>query len=131
MYTLVFLGEGIRRAVYNALKCILGHYVIPFWWVYTFAIIYTILLFTFDFIKMHIKGVVIVLIGICLCMDLISLFLIFTHDGYFVQAQVSQRFRLWTWLMYFCLGYFLGTTAKFEKLRKCWLVGMLIVRKRL
>lgn len=101
--------------------------MIPFWWVYTFAIIYTALLFTFDFIKAHIKEIVLALIGICLCVDFISLFLIFTHDGYFVQVLVSQRFRLWTWFMYFCMGYFLGTTATFAHQRKSWLVGMLIV----
>lgn len=126
VYTLVFLGEGIRRAVYNALKCILGYYVIPFWWIYTFAIVYTILLFAFDFIKLHIKEIVLALVSICLCVDFISLFLIFTHDGYFVQALVSQRFRLWTWFMYFCMGYFMGTTATFAHPKKSWLVGMLI-----
>ena len=126
MYTLVFLGEGISRATYNALKCILGYYVIPFWWVYTFAIIYTVLLFAFDFIKAHIKEIVLALAGICLWVDFISLFQIFTHDGYFIQALVSQRFRLWTWFMYFCMGYFLGVKSTLAHQKKSWLVGMLI-----
>ena len=126
VYTLVFLGEGISRAAYNALKCILGYYVIPFWWIYTFAIIYTVLLFAFDFIKAHIKEIVLGLVGICLCVDFISLFLIFTHDRYFIQAMVSQRFRLWTWFMYFCMGYFLGVKSTFAHQKKSWLVGMLI-----
>ena len=126
VYTLVFLGEGISRATYNALKCILGYYVIPFWWVYTFAIIYTVLLFAFDFIKAHIKEIVLALAGICLWVDFISLFQIFTHDGYFIQALVSQRFRLWTWFMYFCMGYFLGVKSTLAHQKKSWLVGMLI-----
>lgn len=101
--------------------------MIPFWWIYTFVIIYTILLFAFDFIKSHIKEIVLALVGTCLCVDFISLFLIFTHDGYFIQSLVSQRFRLWTWFMYFCIGYFLGTTETFAHQRKSSLVGMLIV----
>ena len=126
MYTLVFLGDGFRSAVYNALKCVLGYYVIPFWWIYTFAIIYTILLFAFDFIKAHRREVLMLLLCICLCMDVISMINIFMFDGYFVQAYVNQRFRLWTWFMYFCMGYFLGVKSTFAHQKKSWLVGMLI-----
>lgn len=115
VYTLIFLGDGVGNAVYNAIKCILGYYVIPFWWIYTFAIIYTILLFSFQKIKNHIRKIMIALLTICFAMDLFSFFEIFVRNGYFVQAVVSQRFRIWTWLMYFCLGYLLGDSEKVKR----------------
>ena len=112
---MIFLGDGVGNAVYNAIKCILGYYVIPFWWIYTFAIIYTILLFSFQKIKNHIRKIMIALLTICFAMDLFSFFEIFVRNGYFVQAVVSQRFRIWTWLMYFCLGYLLGDSEKVKR----------------
>lgn len=115
VYSLIFMKTSIGKAGYNALKCVLGYYVIPFWWIFTFAIIYTILLFAFQQIKMHIRQILIFLIVICLALDAWSMVEIFTGKGYFIQASVSQRFRIWTWLMYFCLGYFLGTIPKYKK----------------
>ena len=38
------LGESL----YDGLKCTLGAYIVPFWFLFTFGLIYTILLFTFE-----------------------------------------------------------------------------------
>ena len=124
VYSLILLKTGIGKAGYNALKCVLGYYVIPFWWIFTFAIIYTILLFSFQQIKMHIRWILISLLVICLAVDALSMIEIFTRNGYFIQALVSQRFRIWTWLMYFCLGYYLGKDAK---MKRSVLFGLVVI----
>lgn len=98
--------------------------MIPFWWIFTFAIIYTILLFSFQQIKMHIRWILISLLVICLAVDALSMIEIFTRNGYFIQALVSQRFRIWTWLMYFCLGYYLGKDAK---MKRSVLFGLVVI----
>lgn len=127
VYSLILLKTGIGKAGYNALKCVLGFYVIPFWWIFTFAIIYTILLFSFQQIKMRIRWVLIFLLVICLAVDALSMIEIFTRNGYFIQALVSQRFRIWTWLMYFCLGYFLGTIPRNKKNSVYMLLGTAVM----
>ena len=121
------MKTGIGKAGYNALKCVLGYYVIPFWWIFTFAIIYTILLFSFQQIKTHIRQILIFLLVICLAVDVWSMIEIFTRNGYFIQALVSQRFRIWTWLMYFCLGYFLGTIPNYKKNSVYMLLGTAVM----
>ena len=127
VYTLISLRDGVDSAVYNAIKCILGYYVIPFWWIYTFAIIYTILLFSFQKVKNYIQEIVIILLIICFAIDLFSFFEIFVRNGYFIQAAVSQRFRIWTWLMYFCLGYLLGNLEKTKKDMRYVAPGVIIM----
>lgn len=74
------------------------------WFLYSFALIYTILLFGFNAIKRNINRMLILLCGICLIMELCSVLYV-TGGGFFVQAFVTQRLRIWTWLFYFCLGY--------------------------
>lgn len=115
VYSLLVCRFNVGKAAFNAVKCTLGYYVIPFWWIFTFAIIYTVLLFSFERVKNHIKYVVVVLLVTCLVVDAVSMLSIFVDDGYFIQARVSQRFRIWTWLMYFCLGYYLGKNAKMKR----------------
>ncbi len=74
------------------------------WFLYSFVLIYTILLFGFEAIKKNINRVIIFLCGICLVTELCSVISV-AEGGFFVQAFVTQRLRIWTWLFYFCLGY--------------------------
>ena len=124
VYSLLVCRFNVGKAAFNAVKCMLGYYVIPFWWIFTFAIIYTVLLFSFEWVKNHIKYVVVALLITRLIIDAISMLSIFANDGYFIQARVSQRFRIWTWLMYFCLGYYLGKNAK---MKRSVLFGLVVI----
>lgn len=90
----------------------LGLGVIPFWFVQTFIIIYSVLLLLHSFIKKHINLIVIVLGAICLVSDMASLYFIFFKEGYFIESGIPQQFRIWTWTFYFCLGYYINTTKK-------------------
>lgn len=74
------------------------------WFLYSFALIYTILLFGFNRIKKNLNRFLGVLCVVCLAVSLCSLASVM-RGGFFVQEAVTQRLRLWTWLFYFCLGY--------------------------
>lgn len=74
------------------------------WFLYSFAILYTILLFGFPVIKKNLNRVLLVTGVICVGLALCSVLSIL-QGGFFVQSHVTQRLRLWTWLFYFCLGY--------------------------
>jgi surface polysaccharide O-acyltransferase-like enzyme len=116
---------SFRDAVWQALRCIVGRGTVPFWFVYSFIAIYTILLFAFQFIKRHIHTIVVVLGIMCVIIDGVSFFSIFIKHGYFIQAKIPQMLRLWTWLLYFCLGYYLKDKyIKIEKQKMFSLVGL-------
>lgn len=87
------MSVDFGKAVSNTLKGTLGYYM------------HTILLFSFQQIKRDIRRILILLLVICLIVDIWSMIEIFTRNRYFVRAVVSQRFRIWAWLMYFCSGY--------------------------
>ena len=70
--------------------------------------IYTLLLFGFDWVKKNLNRVLVALGVVCLGVMALSLLSI-AQGGFFVQERVTQRLRLWTWLFYFCLGYKVST----------------------
>ncbi|MBQ7960247.1 MAG: acyltransferase [Clostridia bacterium] len=104
VYSLLLCGDSLKQAVFNSIKCMLGYYIVPFWFMFTFILIYTILLIGFNWIKRNIKLLTTILIGVCLVIDICS-FVNICNGGGFVTASINQRFKLWTWLMYFFLGY--------------------------
>ena len=116
--SLLFDRSGIKRAVINGIKCLWGGYVVPFWFLVTLAIIYTILLFCFPIIKNKLNLILIALGSICVVIDLISLINIFVFDGFYIQESVNQRIRLWTWGFYFLLGYRLKDMTISDKQKK-------------
>lgn len=103
-YSWILMEDGIFVAFKNLIKGLIGHYIIPTWYLFTFAVIYTILLIGFKFIKKNIIIFTLILGLLCSALAGISLFQI-NKGGYFIQAIVPQRWRLWTWMFYFMLGY--------------------------
>ena len=117
MFCGILIGIYVRLvhhfSVFKTLKEILKGFLsyTPYaflWFFYTFAAIYTVLLFVFPWLKKNIRLVVGILAVCCLGWSAASLYSI-ANGGFFVQDMVTQRFRLWTWLFYFCLGYYLST----------------------
>lgn len=106
-YSLFLMKDSLREALKNGIKCIDAHYIVPLWFLFTFFIIYTLLLFGFGIIKANLGRLIIFLAIICIVVDIFSLISIF-GGGYFLQSNIPQRYRLWTWMFYFMLGYFLG-----------------------
>lgn len=105
VYVLVVHQFPIAKAIKEMLKGFLSYTSYAYlWFLYSFALIYTLLLFCFDKIKKNLNIVLGLLGAVCLGTMLLSLVSI-ANGGFFVQAQVTQRLRLWTWLFYFCLGY--------------------------
>ena len=116
-YYLIVMRTGIFEAVKNGLKVMLAyHWVINLWFFITFILIYTLLLFCFDWVKTHITQCVVVLFVVCVVIESISVVNIF-HGGFFIQEFINQRLRLWTWCFYFCLGFLLKSMT-FKKLDK-------------
>lgn len=108
-YALFYMRVGLYEALKNGVKVLVAkHWVINLWFFFTFAIIYTVLLFWFQWIKRNIVTLTLILGVVCVCLGVISDISVL-HGGYFVQAYVTQRLRLWTWFFYFFLGYVLRT----------------------
>ncbi len=108
----IYVGLVYHFSVFETLKEIIKGFLsyTPYaflWFFYTFAVIYTILLFIFPWLKKRIVLAVGILAICCIGWSLASLYSI-SKGGFFVQAIITQRFRIWTWLFYFCLGYYLS-----------------------
>lgn len=116
--SLLFDRSGIKRAVVNGIKCLWGGYAVPFWFLVTLGIIYTILLFCFPIVKKKLNLILIVLGSICVVINLVSLINIFVFDGFYIQEPVNQRIRLWSWGFYFLLGYRLKDMTFSDKQKK-------------
>lgn len=127
VYQLTLCHSPLPQAAYCGFKCTLGAYIVPFWFLFSFGLIYTILLFSFDKVKKYSKQII---IGLAICMtivDIISLINIF-HGGYFIQWYVTQRLRLWTWMFYFVVGYKIKTSMHvFDKVKTPVLVVLFLV----
>lgn len=109
LYYLLFYQAGLVQSIKEGLKSMLAyHHIINLWFFITFALIYTLLLWGLPLIKKHLKPLLLALGAICVLIDLGSLISI-ANGGFFLQEAVTQRLRLWTWLFYFCLGYYLNT----------------------
>lgn len=106
-FSLIIMKDSVGAAIKNGIKCIDAHYIVPFWFLFTFIAIYTFLVFGFGFIKKNLKKLIIVLATVCIMIDVFSMVSIL-GGGYFLQSNVPQRYRLWTWMFYFLLGYYLG-----------------------
>lgn len=103
LYSFFIQKNGLIESIKNGIKCGLGHYIIPFWFFYSFIIIYTLMVFAFKTIKRNRFKLLIVLFYFCLLIDVISIIQIL-RGGYFVQDFIPQFARIWTWLLYFLLG---------------------------
>lgn len=109
VYYLLFHQAGVFQSLKECFKSMLAyHHVTNLWFFITFALIYTLLLYALPLIKKHLKPLLAVLGSICVIIDIASLISI-ANGGFFLQEMVTQRLRLWTWLFYFCLGYYLST----------------------
>ncbi|WP_320911895.1 acyltransferase family protein [Eisenbergiella porci] len=53
-YSLLLKGDSLYLALRNTAKVLIGHYIVPTWFLFTFVVIYTILLFGFNRIKKNI-----------------------------------------------------------------------------
>ncbi len=107
LYSYFLLHADLKESLFSGVKTGLGAYIVPFWFLFTFVIIYTILLFSFDWIKQHLSKIVLCLVLVCVAVDVASMINI-SGGGYFIQSYVNGKFRIWTWMMYFLLGYFLS-----------------------
>lgn len=102
--SLLIEHNSLKIALLDGIKCGLGAKIVPFWFLFTLGIIYTALLLLFDKIKRNVNVLLIVLGTGMMIIHLSSLINIF-RGGYFYQQIIDQRFRLWTWMFYFLLGY--------------------------
>lgn len=111
VYKLLVARLDVLHALKEGVKGALAYTdVVNLWFFYSFILIYTLLLFAFPFIKKHIWKMTAGLGVLCALVDAASLISI-ANGGFFVQAMVTQRLRLWTWLFYFCLGYALSAIS--------------------
>lgn len=109
LYYLLFHQAGLMQSIKEGLKGMLAyHHVTNLWFLITFALIYTLLLWAFPFIKKHLKPLTLALGAVCILVDIASLISI-ANGGFFLQEAINQRLRLWTWLFYFLLGHYLST----------------------
>ncbi len=108
---------SVKHALINGVKCLYGGYIVPFWFISTLEIIYTLLLFFFKHIKAHLNGILILLGIVCVVINTISLINIFAFNGFYIQGGINQRMRLWTWGFYFLLGYKLKNVTIPRKIR--------------
>ena len=109
LYVFFFHHFPLRKALKEAAKGLLSYTPYAFlWFLYSFALVYTLLLVLFPWVKAHLQAVLCALAALCITLHLLSLFSI-AHGGFFIQAAVTQRLRLWTWCFYFCLGRWLCT----------------------
>ena len=105
VYYMLYRHAGIAYSLKEGFKASLAyHWVVNLWFLITFGLIYTILLFSFSKIKKYIKQITIILGIICISVDAVSLISI-QNGGFFIQDHISQRLRLWTWMFYFLAGY--------------------------
>ena len=109
---------SIIQAVSNGFRCLYGGCIVPFWFIITFGIIYTILLITFKQVKKYINTVLAILFAICVIINTISIVNIFAFNGFYIQGAINQRLRLWTWMFYFLLGYKIKDFVVPEKVKK-------------
>ena len=116
--SLLIEHNTLKVALIDGIKCGLGAKIVPFWFLFTLGIIYTALIFLFDWVKRNINVLLIVLLVGMFIIHLFSLINIF-RGGYFIQQIIDQRFRLWTWVFYFLSGYkiklFMQERAAFNK----------------
>ena len=118
IYSYFMIDHSLKGMVKNAIKGMIAyHWVTSMWFFITFGLIYTILLFCFKNIKANIKKVVCVLGMICLAVDVASIINIH-RGGFFVQDHITQRLRLWTWMFYFCLGYYIDNIDLSDKAKR-------------
>lgn len=104
MLSLLVEQNSLTKALLDGIKCFIGVNIAPFWFLYSLIIIYIVLLLFFDLIKKHLNKILIFLFATMLIIDIISVISIF-RGGYFVQSKINQRFRIWTWMFYFVIGY--------------------------
>lgn len=115
-------GFSIYTFAWNFLKSFLAKGIVPFWFMYTFIIIYLILMFRFNWVKLHLKQLLLCTGVIMIIFDVISTINIF-RGGNFIQSNIPQGLRIWTWLFYFLLGYRLKNIKHIWKIKKInWLL---------
>lgn len=119
-------GFSIYTFVWNFLKSLLAKGIVPFWFLFTFEIIYLILMFKFKWIKLHLKQLLLCTGTMMIIIDVISNLNIL-GGGYFIQSNISQFLRIWTWLFYFLLGYRLKNIRLSKKMKSInWVLLVLI-----
>lgn len=105
LYVFLFHHFSPMRAVKEMLKGFLSYTKYAYlWFLYSFALIYTLLLFGFDMIKRNLNRILCMLCAVCIAAAVGS-FISVMNGGFFIQEAITQRLRLWTWMFYFCLGY--------------------------
>lgn len=124
-YSYFLCHNSLLQSAVNFANCLIGRYIVPFWFFISFLIIYTILLFYYKQIK---KNIWKILISLCILMalaDILSLLLI-SYDYYFIQSILPQFLRMWTWFFYFCLGYAISKIVISKTYRKILFVFFIL-----
>ncbi len=105
LYVWIFCGFTLQMAVKEMCKGFLSYTNYAFlWFLYSFAILYTILVLGFSSIRKNLNLILLASGTVCLVMAICSVISV-VRGGPFIQTFVTQRLRLWTWGFYFCLGY--------------------------
>lgn len=89
IYSFFLIGNGLKTALFDGVKTALTVNIVPFWFLLTFILIYTVLLFSFDWIKQHIKTVVCILLLVCLAFDAVSMINI-SGGGILFKAMLME-----------------------------------------
>lgn len=91
-----------------------------FWFLGSLALIYLILPLLcklFNKTNKLYKIIVVILFLTCIFVDLFNIYS-YNSGNKIIKYTVTQTFRLWTWLLYFCLGGFINKINIFEKIQK-------------
>ena len=91
-----------------------------FWFLGSLALIYLILPLLcklFNKTNKLYKIIVVILFLTCIFVDLFNIYS-YNSGNKIIKYTVTQTFRLWTWLFYFCLGGFINKINIFEKIQK-------------
>jgi len=110
-----YLIDLCVRIVINSGEGVCLHHIIcqakvvyhdfPFWFLRTMIYIYALLPFLHKLFKKNATTLVLALGVITIVINSISIWRIFFSGAdVYLQSNVPQEFRMWTWLFYFCLG---------------------------
>lgn len=118
--TLILKGK-IINLFYNVFLNFNQHgYYWQFWFLGALIIIYLFLPLLqrlFNNEKGHYKYFIIIFIVICVFADIFNIYNCSVGNG-IIKDNIIQTYRLWTWIMFFCLGGFINKSNIFENISK-------------
>lgn len=126
-YNYIFRDHTWKGFCNGLIDTLTGGHLIPVWFLFTYIAVYTVFLVGFRQVKKKITQFTLALFIICLLIDICSHINIYVYNGYFITERIPQMLRLWTWLFYPCLGYWLMTKYQKSQITSNQKLGVLLV----